>query len=135
MTDIPEGYAPAWNTGFNEYVGPFYGRALEDGSVHFFLDLRDEHMNGAGFAHGGLLMAFADAALGTAVNVAIDGAASATMTLNTDFIAAGQPGTRIECEASVTRRTRSVVFVQGRVYSGDKTLLTATGIWKVLGAK
>jgi uncharacterized protein (TIGR00369 family) len=134
MTDIPEGYAPAWNEGFNAYVGPFYGKVREDGSVHFFLDQRDEHMNGAGHTHGGLLMAFADAVLGTAVNAAIDGAPSATMTLNADFIAAGSPGARLEGEAEVTRRTRSVVFVQGRVYAGDKTLLTATGIWKILGA-
>lgn len=135
MSDIPEGYAPAWNEGFNAYVGPFYGKALGDGSVHFFVDMRPEHMNGAGHPHGGFLMAFADAVLGTAVNVAIDGAASATMTLNTDFVATVADLTRLEGEAEVTRRTRSVVFVQGRVYAGDKTLLTATGIWKVLGAK
>ncbi len=134
MTDIPEGYAPAWNEGFNAYVGPFYSKVRDDGSVHFFLDMRDEHLNGAGFAHGGLLMAFADAALGSAVHAAIEGAPSATMTLNTDFITAGPPGVRIEAEAEVTRRTRSVVFVSGRVYAGDKTLLTATGIWKILGA-
>jgi len=135
MTDIPEGYAPAWNEGFNKYVGPFYGKVREDGSVHFFVEMRNEHLNGAGMAHGGFLMAFADAVLGTAVNTAIDGAPSATMTLNTDFITAAKPGVRIESEANVTRRTRSVVFVQGRVYAGDKTLLTATGIWKILGAK
>jgi acyl-coenzyme A thioesterase PaaI-like protein len=80
-------------------------------------------------------MAFADAVLGTAVNLAIDGAPSATMTLNTDFISTAKALERVEGEAEVTRRTRSVVFVQGRVYAGDKTLLTATGIWKVLGAK
>lgn len=135
MSDIPEGYAPAWNEGFNEYVGPFYGKANEDGTVHFFVDMREEHLNGAGMAHGGFLMAFADAVLGTAVSLAVDGAPCATMTLNSDFVAAAKPGARIEGEAEVTRRTRSVVFVSGRVYAGDKTLLTASGIWKVLGAK
>jgi len=134
MTDIPEGYAPVWNEGFNEYVGPFYGKARDEGSVHFFVDLRAEHMNGAGHPHGGFLMAFADAVLGTAVSLAVEGAPCATMTLNSDFIAAAGPGGRIEAEAEVTRKTRSVVFVQGRVYAGDKTLLTATGIWKILGA-
>lgn len=134
MSDIPEGYAPAWNEGFNKYVGPFYGKAREDGSVHFFTDLREEHLNGTGVVHGGFLMAFADAVLGTAVSLAVEGVPCATMTLNTGFIAAAKPGGRIEGEADVTRRTRSVVFVQGRVYAGDKTLMTASGIWKVLGA-
>lgn len=132
--DIPEGYQPAWNEGFNAYVGPFYGAAREDGTVHFLMDPREQHMNGGGALHGGLLMAFADATLGTAVNLAIDGAPSATVTLNTDFIAAGKLDVRLEAEAEVTRRTRSVVFVSGRVYQGDKTLLTASGIWKILGA-
>ena len=134
MTDIPTNYSPVWNEGFNAYVGPFYGAPREDGTVHFLMDLRDEHMNGGGMAHGGLLMAFADACLGTAVNLSIDGLASATMTLNTDFIAAGVKGIRLEAEAEVVRRTRSVVFVSGRVYQADRTLLTATGIWKILGA-
>lgn len=135
MSDIPEGYAPAWNEGFNAYVGPFFGKGRDDGSVHFFVDMRPEHMNGTGHPHGGFLMAFADAVLGTAVSLAVEGAPCATMTLNTDFVASIKDLTRLEGEAEVTRRTRSVVFVQGRVYAGDKTLLTATGIWKVLGAQ
>jgi len=135
MSDIPEGYAPVWNEGFNAYVGPFYGMPREDGSVHFILDLREEHLNGGEVAHGGLMMAFADAALGTAVSLAVDGAPTATMTLNTDFVSSAGKGTRIEAEAEVTRATRSVVFVAGRVYVGEKTLMTASGIWKVLGAK
>ncbi len=134
MSEIPEGYAAVWNEGFNAYVGPFYGRPNDDDSVHFFLELRDEHMNGAGMAHGGLLMAFADAVLGTAVSLSVDGAPCATMTLNTDFVAAAKLGERVEGEAEVTRKTRSVVFVQGRLFVGDKTLMTATGIWKILGA-
>ncbi len=135
MSGIPEGYAPAWNEGFNAYVGPFYGRPREDGSVHFILDLRDKHLNGGGVAHGGLLMAFADAVLGTAVSVAVEGAPCATMTLNADFVASADKGARIEGEAEVTRATRSVVFVAGRIYAGEKTLLSASGIWKILGAK
>jgi len=134
MSDIPEGYAPAWNEGFNAYVGPFYGKARDDGSVHFFVDVRPEHLNGTRHPHGGFLMAFADAVLGTAVSLAVEGVPCATMTLNSDFVAAVASPTRLEAEAEVTRRTRSIVFVQGRVYAGDKTLLTATGIWKVLGA-
>ncbi len=134
MTDIPEGYAPVWNEGFNAYVGPFYGRPRDDGSVHFFVDVRDDHMNGAGMVHGGMMMAFADAVLGTAVSISVDNAPCATMTLNTDFVAAGQNGIRLEGEAEITRATRSVVFVSGRIYQGDKTLLTASGIWKILGA-
>ena len=121
-------YTPIWNEGFNNYVGPFLWK---DG--HLVLELRDEHMNGADMVHGGLLMAFADAALGKTVSDAVDGAACATMTLNCDFLAAGRKGAPLEARAEITRRTRSIVFVTGRVHQGDQTLLTATGIWKVLG--
>ncbi len=122
-------YTPIWNEGFNAYVGPFL---YKDG--HLVLTLRDEHMNGADMVHGGLLMAFADAALGKAVSEATQGAPCATMTLNSDFLAAGKRGAPLEARAEITRTTRSIVFATGRVYQGDKTLLTATGIWKILGA-
>jgi len=34
----------------------------------------------------------------------------------------------------VTKTTRSLVFVRGTVTTGDKLLMTASGVWKRLGA-
>lgn len=127
-------YEPIWNEGFNAYVGPFLWGPDEDGNNRLVLELREEHMNGADHVHGGLLMAFADALMGKAVSEAVDGAMTATVSLNSDFLKGGKAGGMIEGTAEITRRTRSVVFVQGRVTQGESTLLTATGIWKILGA-
>ncbi len=128
------GYTPIWDQGFNAYVGPFLYGTRADGSGHLVLELREEHMNGGGMVHGGLLMTVADVMLGKAVNEAADGAACSTMTLNTDFLAAGKGDAPLEATAEITRRTRSMVFVTGKVFQEDKILLTATGIWKILGA-
>jgi hypothetical protein len=31
------------------------------------------------------------------------------------------------------RRTRSLIFMAGKLLAGDKTVATASGIWKVIG--
>jgi acyl-coenzyme A thioesterase PaaI-like protein len=144
MTDrdhaIPDGYKPVYNVGFNAYFGPILGRPGEDGAPsHFLFQTREHHLNGAGMIHGGVLMAVADVVLGTAVTDVVGRIPVATISLNCDFVAAGKPGVLIEGRAEVTRRTRTVVFVEGDLYvreadGGERVLLTATGIWKILGA-
>lgn len=137
MTDtpppVPDGYVPIFPDGFNAYIGPILGKfdGPEMGPHHFIFDVRPEHLNGGDMMHGGMLMALADVVLGSTVAQSIGGMGS-TIALNCDFLAGAQPGTRIEGEATISRKTNSVVFVSGRLFSGDKTLLTASGIWKVL---
>ena len=54
------------------------------------------------------------------------------MSLNSEFIAAGQDGEVIEAAGELVRRTRSLAFVRGRVFVGDRTLLTASAVLKPL---
>lgn len=133
---VPEGYVPVFPEGFNAYVGPILGRfdGPELGPHHFFLDLRPEHMNGGDMMHGGMMMSLADVVLGSTVAHAA-GAMGSTISLNCDFLAGAPLGTRVEAEAIVSRKTRSVAFVSGRLFSGDVTFMTASGIWKIGATK
>ncbi len=137
-TAPPSGYEPVFNVGFNAYVGPIWRKPGEGETPDRFLfEVRDHHLNGGGFVHGGMLMALADVVLGATVSRTIGGAPCATVSLNCDFVAAGRLGDRIEGAAHITRRTRSVVFVSGELFAradggARQTLLTATGIWKIL---
>ena len=126
---VPEGYESVFESGFNGFLGPIYMKEISDQRRHFILPVRPEHLNAGGVVHGGVLMSLADVALGVTV-VRTTGRAAATISLDSNFLAAGKLGEMLEAEAEVTRATRDVVFVKGRVYTEARTLLTAQGIWK-----
>jgi acyl-coenzyme A thioesterase 13 len=129
----PAGFSPVFaEAGFNKYVGPVW--RADDGS-HFRLTVREVHLNGGGAVHGGMLMALADIAMGKTVQLALagDGQRAMTVSLSCDFIGAVKLGETIVTRVSITRRTRSIVFVTATLEVGERTVLTATGLWKVLG--
>lgn len=97
-----------------------------------------EHANPNGVVHGGVLMAFADHALSFLAWEAAERAPCATIQLNTHFLDAIKPGEFIELLGEITRRTKSLVFVRGRITArtaaaDDKRDVGAVdGIWRVL---
>jgi acyl-coenzyme A thioesterase PaaI-like protein len=93
-----------------------------------------KHANPNGVIHGGMLTTVIDHCLGAYVWHAIGRKPCATVTLNCSFITAGRPGDWIEAAGQITRRGRTLVFVDGALTSGDRTLLTAKGVWKVLNS-
>ena len=129
----PAGYAPVFaEAGFNAYVGPVW--RADDGS-DFRFTVRDVHMNGGGALHGGMMMALADIAMGKTVHAALaaDGARAMTVSLNCDFIGAVKLAETIVTRVAITRRTRSIVFVTATLEVEGRTIMTATGLWKILG--
>jgi uncharacterized protein (TIGR00369 family) len=129
--DIPEGYEPctAQDGMFGPGLGQLYQRRDGDG---FAFRVQARHNNARDVTHGGMLMTLADQALGLTVQRALNGGYAATVSLNCDFVASAAPGDLIEASARVTRVTRSIVFVQGALYCGERLLLTASGLWKRL---
>ncbi len=126
----PEGFQPFDTTGFSTHIGPLFGRRAADGWV-FGLRLAPQHMNNGGVAHGGALTAFADNCLGETVYRAAK-APCTTITLTVSFVAPGRVGDWVECAGTITRATASLVFISGRVWCEDRSLLDAQGIWKIL---
>lgn len=133
VENAPAGYEPVFaEAGFNKYVGPVY-RAPDGGEFRFIV--RDVHMNGGGALHGGMMMALADIAMGKTVHSALEaeGQRAMTVSLNCDFIGAVKLGETIATRVAITRRTRSIVFVTAALTVGDRPVMTATGLWKILG--
>jgi acyl-coenzyme A thioesterase PaaI-like protein len=81
-----------------------------------------------------MLMSFADDVLGMTVWEAARQKPCTTVQLSTQFIAPVKLGEFVEGRAEVMRTTRSVVFVRGLVTVGERTIVHADGIWKILGA-
>lgn len=132
----PAGYVPVFHEGFNAHVGPILRKPGDGGAAdHFLFRVESHHLNYNGFVHGGMMMALADVVLGCTATEAA-GAPCSGVSLNCDFVAAGCAGDLIEGAAQVDRKTRTMVFVSGDLYvtgrdGTRRTLLTATGIWKI----
>lgn len=128
----PEGYEESTNRGpFTTHNGPFFHRIDDDGSFSHGFRAAEQHCNGMGIVHGGLVTAFADGLMGTAVwrETRIVGL---TIRLNADFLSIAKVGDWVEGTANVTRATRSVAFVDANVTVGSRPILHATGVFKLM---
>lgn len=128
----PEGYVFSDARGpFTSHNGPFFHKVTEEGFWHGFR-AHTHHLNGHGIVHGGLLMAFADGLMGTAVWRETKTRA-VTMRMTSDLLDMVRPGEWVEGTARVVRAARSVAFVEAEVFSGRRKVLAATGVFKLLG--
>jgi uncharacterized protein (TIGR00369 family) len=82
--------------------------------------------------HGGVLMTFADIALGLGVLDVLDGAQCVTVQLQCQFVAAAPVGSMITCEPEVVRQTSRLVFARGLIKAGDEVVSSAEGIFKIV---
>ena len=114
---------------FEDHVGPL-GYKVVDGTITFAFLADARHRNTAGTVHGGMLMTFADFALCLTATWDQPGEKCVTVSCNSEFVAPGRPGDLIEASGEVVRRTKSLTFVRGQVYAGDRILLNYSAFVK-----
>ncbi|MFT5692706.1 MAG: hypothetical protein ACI92E_002042 [Oceanicoccus sp.] len=134
VQETPEGYRTLKNAALAEqHLGPFYYKKTED-SLLLGFHAGEHHGNTIGTVHGGVLLFFADYAV---IMIAMKGQkeSCATISCNCDFISGAKRGDWIEAEGTITRRTGSLVFVTGRIFTGEKTLLTFQSVVKRIHVK
>ena len=130
---VPEGYRKlGWHAGFDVLIGPMYFSRDDEGNFKFITKILDKHLNANGVAHGGFSMTLTDIFFGTLAFVASGKKLTSTVSLNCNFVSPGLEGEIVECEAKVTRTTRSMVFIDENLMSNDKIIVSASGIWKIL---
>lgn len=134
MTPDPAaaGWKPMRSGGFSELVGPILARREGEHWAYAFQS-GPSHENRQGAVHGGMLMFFADHAIGAIAWEASGRRRCVTMQLDTHFVSAAVPGDFIECRGEAVRTARSVIFMRGELTVGERVVLSATGIWKVVG--
>ncbi len=129
---VPAGYAPLpWHRGFGRMVGPLYEGTAPDGAYRRAFRVEEHHANGMGNAHGGMLMTFADVAWGHAVSSGHD-QWWVTVRLTCDFLSSPALGEWVEGTGTIIGQAGSLYTVRGRVWTGERTLLTGTGTFKVI---
>jgi acyl-coenzyme A thioesterase 13 len=125
-----------WSRGadpFETLLGPFCFK-IEDGQARCAFAPRQDHLNGAGFIHGGALMSFADFALFSIAHNALQGVKAVTLTCNSEFMSPGTLDGWMEANGEVLRDTRSVVFVRGVMTQKARPVLAFSGALKKIGA-
>lgn len=133
--EIPEGYARMnWFQGFGRQIGPLYERVNTDKTYTRAFLVSEAHTNGMKNCHGGMLMAFADMALGHAITLHAN-RYWVTVRMVTDFIEGAQVGDWVEGSGAIAGCDQDIYTVTGRIWSADRTIMTATGIFKALGPR
>ncbi len=131
---IPPGYRTLnWTRGFGRQIGPLYERS-EEGAATLGFRVEEHHTNGMGNAHGGMLMSFADMAWGRIVSIAKTHH-WVTVRLTCDFLSGAAVGEWIEGSAELIADEGGVYTVRGRIWSGERTLMTGTGVFKAVGPR
>ncbi len=133
-TDRPPGYTETRLVDpFEIHVGPVFEQG-EKGAKRFALRVDKRHVNMRGVIHGGMLMTFADAALGQAAWDACDHAPCVTLNMQSQFLAPAKEGDLIEVAPVLTRRTRSLIFLRGDFTVNGAPIYSVSSVWKILGA-
>jgi acyl-coenzyme A thioesterase PaaI-like protein len=127
--EIPEGFvALDWRRGFVVQIGPLY-RRQRDGAVTMGFRVEEHHTNGMTNAHGGMLMTFADMAWGRIVSVETS-SYCVTVRLTLDFLSSAHLGDWVEGGAEVLSSEGGLYMVRGNIWSGERLLITGTGVFK-----
>ena len=126
-----DGWQLVDNTPFGDLVGPIWRRDTPELRWAFVVEAK--HLNRSGNLHGGMLMTMADQAMAFTARKAT-GKQHATMELHIHFVGVVKLGEFVEARAEVVRATRSVVFLETKMFVGDRLVAAANGIWKIIGA-
>lgn len=118
---------------FEMHSGPFYIKESETGIVGGFR-AKNCHTNVTGTVHGGALTTFADAILPIHALREIDTTIHwlATITLNAEFIGPVFPGDWVECRGSLLKKTRSLAFVSGQIYTREHIAINCSTVLKII---
>ncbi|WP_300376192.1 PaaI family thioesterase [Henriciella sp.] len=129
--DVPAGYELLpWHRGFGRQVGPLFEKRDENGLTRGFR-VEEHHTNGMMNAHGGMLMTFADMAWGGAIDNDEE-TWWVTVRLLCDFLSGAKLGDWVEGRGTLVSDVDDIYTVDGEIWAGDRTLLTGTGLFKVI---
>jgi uncharacterized protein (TIGR00369 family) len=113
-------------------VGPIWVRQDGERTRYGFV-AEERHLNSGGVVHGGMLMTFADQALGMTSWAASGDRPQATVQLDTHFVSGAKLGEFVEAECRILRSTRSLIFLAAELVVGERLVATASGVWKLRG--
>jgi uncharacterized protein (TIGR00369 family) len=130
MAGLPADFAPYERTSpFLDLIGPLLSRGSGD-EIEFALRIDERHVNNRGLAHGGVLAALADVALGYAAAFSQDPPALlVTASLKLDFAGAVKSGESVVASVDVHRVGRRLAFANCYLTCADKRVVHASAVF------
>ena len=119
--------------GFSAANGPWFERIEKHRVIRAFKP-GPQHANALGIVHGGMLAAFLDSAMGTAVWHALERRA-VTLRLSLDYIGPGRIGDWLMAEGEVVGHDEHVAQVRGRLYGPRHEVLAGLGAFSLLSRR
>lgn len=116
---------------FEEHSGPFYCKPDGEGLLCGFMP-NAKNRNGGGNVHGGALMTFADYVLFMTALGADTELHGVTLTMNSEFIGAAEPGRLLTGRGEIVRAGFSIIFVRGVIDDEGRPVLTFSATIKKL---
>lgn len=135
---MPSGYTPhTRRSPLTDPWEPLFARETPEG-VNLAVDVREAHCNGRGFAHGGLIAALADNAMGISVvlrareHPGAEKSSAVTVSLALDFIDSAQQGECLEVQPTVLKVGRTLAFAECRVVCGDRLIARGNASFRLV---
>ena len=128
---IPSGFRELKEAiGFAAANGPWFEKIDNGRAIRGFLP-GPLHANALGIVHGGMLAAFLDSAMGTAVWHTLKRRA-VTLRLSLDYLGPARVGDWLQAEGDVVGHDEHVVQVRGRLYGPRHDVLAGLGVFSLL---
>lgn len=120
---------------FMDRIGPVLRTRDLDGHTIYGFRTDPSHCNAIGTVHGGVLTSLLDQAIAIEAWNAADRCPTVTLQMDTRFMQAARAGDLLEACATLRHGTRSMLFVDAEVHSGDRLVATATAVMKIAAQK
>lgn len=132
---VPDGFSPLQEgLGFNDAIAPTYLNWTTE-KICFGFFVEEQHLNSMKICHGGVLMTFADLAMGGYLGhkIGVMGGMP-TINLTIDFLKASQPGDWLQTEPLLVSHTRTLGSVSLLINGPDGPVARVNGMFKIPAA-
>jgi acyl-coenzyme A thioesterase PaaI-like protein len=117
--------------GFMHHNGDIELKKIDENNYFFSSIVKEIHLNSGKIAHGGYLATIADTGMGTAAHI-VSNKRCVTISLEIKFISAGLLGQVLNGKVKIQKKTKSLVFITCEIFKPEGTVITASGVWKIL---
>ena len=119
-------------SGFMRHNGGLLFREISETEYEFKTIIKENHLNAIGITHGGYISTIIDSGAGTGAHRAANNLPCVTISLDIKFIGATKLNDEIIGFVKILKQTKSMVFLICHLKSNEKTIASASGIWKIL---
>ena len=121
--------------GFMKYNGGILFRTISESEYEFKSTITKNHLNALGITHGGYLSSLIDAGAGTAAHRIAGKLPCVTISLDIKFIGVSKEGDIIIGYTKILKKTKSLIFLFSELKCDERTIASASGVWKIIKVK